>query len=217
MCEHKRGKDNKAVIASNIMCAHLPRARQQGLAVSPTGANASPDAAACRAAIAHRSSQVAPRLLIIAHGQVRRRPVPSFPSRTLEVPQDGRQQTLRVHARNPPRRAGTPRRLTRSAPQGRDAFPTADTFPIAHAPLRRCMRRPPRRINHQWLSVRVLAPWQDMAVETFVKISQKCRKKFIMIQVGFARPAPRDPFPSCPVGRMLRAPCPPRAGGWTRR
>ena len=73
------------------------------------------------------------------------------------------------------------------------------------------MRRPPRRINHQWLSVRVLAPWQDMAVETFVKISQKCRKKFIMIQVGFARPAPRDPFPSCPVGRMLRAPLPPRA------
>ena len=67
MCEHKRGKDNKAVIASNIMCAHLPRARQQGLAVSPTGANASPDAAACRPAIAHRSGQVAPRLLIITH------------------------------------------------------------------------------------------------------------------------------------------------------
>mmetsp|Transcript_20808 Transcript_20808/g.44704 ORF Transcript_20808/g.44704 Transcript_20808/m.44704 type:complete len:200 (-) Transcript_20808:1146-1745(-) len=37
---------------------------------------------------------------------VRRGPVPPLPARALEVPQDGRQQALRVHARATPRRAG---------------------------------------------------------------------------------------------------------------
>eukprot|EP00961_Rhodomonas_salina_P145067 1952684-Rhodomonas_salina.2 len=37
---------------------------------------------------------------------VRCRAVPALPARALEVPQDRRQQALRVHARDPPGRAG---------------------------------------------------------------------------------------------------------------
>ena len=50
--------------------------------------------------------------------------------------------------------------------------------------------------------MRMAAGVQDMAVETFVKISQKCKKKFVMVQV----PAIASALPSAPAVRSTSAP-----------
>jgi len=117
LCEVTRGKDNKAVIASNIMWVFWSRrlfavARPGnggvGFAVGPKEiffvAPETDDA--------HAPTDDKRKIRKIRNQhhqnkkQVRRRPVPQVPPRPLEVPQDGRQQAVRVHARDAPGRAG---------------------------------------------------------------------------------------------------------------
>ena len=128
MCEHKRGKDNKAVIASNIMCAHLPHARQQGLAVSPTGANAlAPMPAACRAVIAHRSqrSSCATPAHHHTHGRYVVGQYPRFLRAHWKFLKTVVNKLFEFMHETHPGVQARHARLARSAPQGRDAFPTS--------------------------------------------------------------------------------------------
>lgn len=95
--------------------------------------------------------------------------VPALPAEPLEVPQDSRQQAVRVHARDASRRAGG---------QACDML-HVHCGSVVHPSYRICTQ-----------AEDAAADVQDMACETFLKICHKCKRKFVVIQVPFAPMSP---------------------------